>query len=66
MTKEELNCIDKLSKAHNSFIELPIIHDSDRTDWVFHIHALQNILMSRDAVRNHPDIFNSNLEFISK
>ena len=57
MTIKEIEVLDKLVNAHNAFIELPIIHECDQIDWVFHIHALQSILMSRDAVKNHPELF---------
>lgn len=57
MTTDEIKVLDKTVELHNAFRQLPELHPADIIDWTFHIHALQAILMSRDAVRNHPEIF---------
>ena len=60
MTDKEKECLDKLVEAHHAFIELPRNDDSTR-DWVYHIHALQNLIMARETARNHPDYFNQEI-----
>lgn len=57
MTKEELNIIDKSSELMNLFVALPVFHCADRRDVAFHIHAIRSIVMQREAVRAHPDVF---------
>lgn len=59
MTEEELNVIDKSCELMNMFVTLPEYHSADRQDVVFHIHAIQAIVMQRDAVRMHPDVFHN-------
>jgi hypothetical protein len=57
MTEAEKKVLNKLVEAHNAFIELAEYHPSDITEWVHGMHALQNIVMSREAVRNDPVYF---------
>jgi len=57
MKDEEKQVMDKLVEAHNLFRLLPEYHGSDITEWVHHFHALQNIIMSRVAVRSNPEMF---------
>lgn len=51
MTEEEKKVLKILGQAWNSFIELPICHSSDRNEFNFSIHALQNIILSRAGTR---------------
>lgn len=48
-----------LVQAWNDFIELDQQNQIDLREFSFHIHALQNILASRVAVRVDPDIWSS-------
>lgn len=41
----------------NVFNDLPEYHPCDRADVLFHVHAIQSILMSRIAVRVLPNEF---------
>lgn len=36
---------------------MPMYHPSDMPEWVHHMHALQNIVMARQAVREEPEFF---------
>jgi len=57
MTPEEMRVIALLGDAFNEFCKLPKYHPQDGLEFCQHIHACQNIVMSRDAVRSHPEIF---------
>lgn len=57
MTDDEKDVLNKLAEAHNAFCKLQKIHPSDTREWTHNIHALQNIVMSRIAVRENPDFF---------
>jgi hypothetical protein len=57
MTAAELNIVVKLVEAHRMFIALPVQHPNDREEWCEKLHELQRMVMSRDAVRNHPKYF---------
>lgn len=57
LTKEELEVIDLLAKAFTKFTKLPVMHPSERPEFVHHTHNLQHIVMARSAVRAHPDFF---------
>jgi hypothetical protein len=57
MTPAELAVLDCLLAAHNQFIALPIQHPDDHDEWSGSMHELQRIVMAREAVRSHPDIF---------
>lgn len=47
----ETEVLKLLGQCFQSFHELPELHPSDRPDFIFHIHALQNIVMSRAVER---------------
>lgn len=57
LTPEEKALIEKVAGIWSDFIQLPRYHPADLEDVEFHIHALQNIFMSRVAVRAHPELF---------
>lgn len=57
MTTEELKLLDVTVEFVNRFKQLPEHHPSDIDEMVHHIHALQYLIMKRDAIRNHPDYF---------
>ncbi|QES88866.1 hypothetical protein [Rhizosphaericola mali] len=56
-TEKENEVMESLIKAHGSYIELERTHPSDLGDWLFHIHALQNILSMRILQRDYPQYF---------
>lgn len=56
LNQSELLAIDKLADCFNILNGIPSPHETDMPDIVFHIHAIQNIIMSRAAVRAHPDV----------
>jgi hypothetical protein len=61
--KTEHAVIDALVTAHNLFLELPQQHPMDQSEWTAKLHDLQRIIMSREAVRNHKEIyFNQHIE----
>jgi len=51
MTPEEIKCFETTGKLVGEFMNLPIVHNSDQGDFLFHIHAIQNILLSRVGLR---------------
>lgn len=57
MTKQELQICDKLKEIYEEYRLLPVQHPSDVIEFATAIHACQNIVMCRDAVRNHPETF---------
>lgn len=57
LNQTELAALDKLVDCFNILNSIPSQHENDMPDIVFHIHAIQNIVMSRAAVRAHPDVF---------
>ncbi len=54
---EEIAIVNKLGQAWADFHQLSEMHPSDSADFVFHVHALQNIVMCRSAMRMHSDVF---------
>lgn len=57
LTPEELKLAEDLGDIWNRFIALPSFAEADSHDFCFHIHALQNLIMARSAVRAHPEYF---------
>lgn len=57
LTPDELAVVRRIGEAFTAFHALPAMHPADHAEFVFHIHALQNIVMVRSAVRCHPDHF---------
>ncbi len=51
MTEEECACLEALSKAWNLFLNLPQHHPDDQVEFRRAIHAAQNILLARIALR---------------
>jgi hypothetical protein len=54
---EELAVINMLGEAWNAYAKLPEYHDDDTDEFRQGIHALQNMVMGRVAVRAHPTVF---------
>ncbi len=57
MTEKEKELLTKLGECWNDFSALSKGHPSDSEDFVFHIHALQNIVMSRSVMREEAEFF---------
>lgn len=57
MEEQEKKVLSLLIQAHNEYIKLPVYHASDPVEWQHSFHALENIIMSRLAVRENPEIF---------
>lgn len=49
LTKQEQEVINKLAEAWNAFIELPVEHDDDLTEFRQGIHRLQEKILARPA-----------------
>ena len=47
LEEKEWDVYSALSKAWNTFIELPLLHPNDNIDFAYHVNALKNIIMSR-------------------
>lgn len=57
MTEEEIKVLDSTVTLWNGFLKLEVYHPEDLETVRNHIHAIQAIVMSREAVRNNPDLF---------
>lgn len=57
MNEEEKRAIAASAELWNAFMKLEKYHPDDVQDVRFHIHAIQAIIMSREAVRNNPELF---------
>jgi hypothetical protein len=51
LTEDEIKVLEQSGDLWNSFLELPIMHPDDRHEFSLHIHAVQNMLLSRSAYR---------------
>ena len=57
ITEQEHKVIEISADLWNEFRLLPELHADDTRDFRFHIHAIQNIILSRSAYREiHPEI----------
>jgi hypothetical protein len=57
LTPQEVHVTDLVGQAATMFATLPQMHPSDMQDVVFHVHAIQSIVMARAAMRAHPQEF---------
>ena len=57
LTESELKLCNDLGNWIIEFSKLMPCHPSDVNEASFHIHALQNLVMSRSAVRCHQEVF---------
>ncbi len=57
LTESEIALLNLLGDCWNKFSALPDHHPADAGEFVAGIHALQNMVMGRLAVRVHPDLF---------
>ncbi len=53
----EWRVLNLLVEATRAFMSLPEHHPSDKQEWAFEVHHLQQRVMSRAAVREYPDVF---------
>lgn len=51
MTADEMAIVEQLGDAWDAYLQLPVLHPSDRVDFMNAIHAAQRIVMARAAVR---------------
>jgi len=54
-----------LSEIWNRFVRLEKVHPSDNKEMEFYIHGMETIIMSRCAVRMHPDIFINYQDYVA-
>jgi hypothetical protein len=57
LTDREIHVVNMAGLVASNFSDLPVMHPADVADVVFHIHAIQNIVMARAAQRDHPKLF---------
>lgn len=57
LTDLEKEVIETSCKLHNLFCQLPAFHPSDIKDECYHVHAIQNFVMAREAYRSNPELF---------
>ena len=57
LTTAELEVLRKLTDAHNAYCALPDERPGELREWVQLVHRLQDMIMSRAAVRCHPGRF---------
>lgn len=57
LDKDEVKVIDHLALAYNQFALLKRHHPQEIDEFIFHIHALQMIVMSRSTQREMPEVF---------
>jgi hypothetical protein len=55
LAPEELDALAMPGQFYRAFKALPQVHPADLEEVVFHVHALQRIVMQRAAMRAHPD-----------
>lgn len=53
MTPEEREILHDAGELWNKFILLPPEHPDDQNDVRFHVHAIQNIILARSAMREN-------------
>lgn len=54
LTDDELRIVDSLGDTYNAFCKLPVYHPNDRMEFSIWIHVLQEKVMKRTAIREHP------------
>lgn len=52
LTDDEDKLVSDAGKLYKGFCELEVLHPADKSDVCFHIHAIQNIIISRPAMRD--------------
>ena len=57
MTNKEKEVVLKLAEAYTLFDKLPRYHGLETRGFEQAIHVCQTLIMSREAQRNHPELF---------
>ena len=57
LTDAEMTILDYLKEATVRFMQLPEHHISDKQEWAVEVHALQQRIMCRAAIRAYPGLF---------
>ncbi len=57
MNNKEKRVLQLTSELWNAILELEQYHPDDINALRFHIHGIQNTIMSREAIRNNPGLF---------
>lgn len=57
MSPPEMRVVQLLADAAIAFNQLDTYHPADKGEFADAIHRAQNLVMGRQAVRQHPDIF---------
>ena len=57
MTQAEHGVIELAAQVAMKFSLLEALHPADIDDVVFHVHAIQNIVMARCAQRDYPNLY---------
>ncbi len=55
LTPEEIEVARLAGQVYVKFRELPQAHPADNDDLIGHVHAIQRIVMTRAAIRAHPE-----------
>ena len=55
LTPQEIEVAKLAGQVYLRFKELPQAHPSDHDQIVSHVHAIQRIVMTRAAIRAHPE-----------
>ena len=55
LTEQEMTVVNHIAAAYTAFSQLPVYHsaDDDDDEFVFHVHAMGRIVLSRAALRAH-------------
>jgi len=64
MTQQEIELVDNLGDCFNAFVKLDQLHQSDNREFEFHIHALQNIVLSREGLRAYYNREENNIPYV--
>lgn len=52
MMEEEKELLNLTGEIWNKYLDLPILHPNDQQEFMYHLHAIQRIIMSREFLRN--------------
>lgn len=62
LTEKEVEIIEALASVYNMYLALPVQYTRKPAEFAQGIHYLQEKVMSRSAVREHPEIFTQSKE----
>lgn len=57
MKPNERDIVKLLAETHNIFATLDHYNSNDMREWLSHLHAMQNIVLARTAIRQNGDLF---------